>query len=95
MSDRRKSRFDNAETVIIEDGDSLLDAGKESTAKATKPIIDLSSLNTKGKKPLTSSYSSTERHEKMLKEMIKESGKDKSKFIRYMIETFYEMSRGQ
>ena len=92
MSDKRKSRFDNAETIIVKDGGSLLDAGKE---KPTKPLIDLSSLNTKGRKPLTSSYSSTVRHEKMLKEMITESGKDKSKFIRYMIETFYEMSREQ
>ena len=50
-------------------------------------------LNSKKFKTLTSSYSTTEKHEDMLQEMIEESGKTKSGFIRYMIETFYEMSR--
>lgn len=90
MSEKRKSRFDNAATVEVKGGDNLLDAGK---SKEGKPFINLSNLNSKKSKPIASSYSSTQKHEDMLKEMVKESGKDKSKFIRYMIETFYEMSR--
>lgn len=92
MSGKRKSRFDKDETIDVKNGDSVLDAGKE---KGNKPFIDLSNLNIKSSKPLTSSYSSTQKHEDMLKEMVKESGKDKSKFIRFMIENFYEMSRKQ
>ncbi len=91
MSDKRKSRFGDNKTIEIENGDQVLDAGKE---KDKKPFIDLSSLNSDSSKSVTSSYSSTKKHEDMLKEMIEESGKSKSKFMRYMIETFYDMSRG-
>ena len=90
MTDKRKSRFSESETIEVKNGDDLLDAGKE---KENKPFIDLSNLNSKKFKTLTSSYSTTEKHENMLQEMIEESGKTKSGFIRYMIETFYEMSR--
>lgn len=90
MSEKGKSRFENAETIEVKNGEDLLNAGK---IKESKPFIDLSNLNTNNSKTVTSSYSSTQKHEDMLKEMIEESGKHKSEFIRYMIETFYEMSR--
>lgn len=90
MTEKRKNRFSGSETIQVENGGDVLNAGKQ---KSDKPFIDLSSLNSPNLKSVTSSYSSTEKHEDMLKEMIAESGKTKSEFLRYMIETFHEMTR--